>query len=159
MKIFELGTMVKDTVSKTEGMITHAQVDMDGQVSYIYQPRGLNPKTKAPVDRILINGIRISGGVIIDLGIPLELLGTKGEDIATGFKGTIVGLVIHLNGCIHVNIKPEGTLESTGATIEPQEFDIRRVKGPKITKLSNKELKESIKKSPSPITLPKNLTA
>lgn len=151
MKTFVLGKMVEDTVTKTKGMLTHMLLTMGGDVQYIYQPRGINPATGIPVDKIMIHSSRVKGGEEQETDVPMQILGTEAEDIATGYKGTIIGLVYHLDGCLHVEIKPAGILES-GDTIGAQEFDIRRVKGKSIKSLSDKELKESIKKTPSPMS-------
>lgn len=146
-----LGQMTADKVTKTKGMITHLCVHMDLSQSYIYQPKGINPQTGLPVDHILINPLRFVNPQTEVMDIPTELLGTKAEDIATGFKGTIICLTIHLNGCIHAEIKPEGVLKETKATIGTQELDIRRLKGDLLKPLAKKELKESIAKKPSPM--------
>lgn len=61
----------------------------------------------------------------------------------------------HINGCIHVGIKPEGVSEDTGNTYETQEFDIHRVKGEALTEYSEEELRKSIADKPSPEGLPK----
>ena len=157
IKVLELGTMVSD-ITNTNGMLTHLNIAMDETKDYYYQPRGLNPKTGAPVERIWLKEQRINGGKFIEIDAPLEILGSKAEDIATGFKGKIVALIYHLDGCLHVEIKPEGVLEETGATIATNEFDIRRVKGDKIKPFGAKKLKESIKDTPSPnhYTQPRN---
>jgi hypothetical protein len=151
MLVFKLGEMVTDTVTKTKGMLTHLLVDMGGELKYIYQPKGLNPETGKPVDRIVLHPVRIKDGKQEELDILFEILGTEGEDIATGFTGTIIGLIYHLNGCLHVEVKPKGILGKTGATFDAEEFDIRRMKGKAIKPLAGKALKESIKENPSPM--------
>lgn len=151
MKILELGNMVKDTVSATKGMLTHFTIDMGGNERYIFQPQGLNPKTGQPVEAIWVERTRITGAKEVEVDLPLNVLGTQGEDMASGFKGTICEMIYHINGCLHVEIKPKGTLTETGGTIAAKEFDIRRVKGEAITPLNEKQLKESIKDKPSPM--------
>lgn len=156
MKIFKLGTIITDKVTETEGMLTYLTVDLDNRVCYIYQPRGLNPETKQPVERIFIETSRISNAKTEEIDLPLHILGTQAEDIATGFVGTVTSIIYHINGCIHVELKPKGILKNTGATITACEFDIRRVKGKAITPLNSKQLKESIKDKPSPTnTIPR----
>jgi len=156
MKIFKLGTMVKDIASGAVGMLTHCLINLDKQCTYIFQPKGLNPTNMKPVNVIVIEATRITGAITEDINIPLEILGKQGEDLASGFKGMIIGLTIHLNGCVHAEIKPKGTLKNTGETIEPVEFDIRRLKIPGVKILTDKELKQSTKKTPSPILKPLN---
>jgi hypothetical protein len=146
--------MVHDDISNTDGMLTHMLIHIGGNKEYIFQPRGLNPKTGQPIDKIWLHEERISKGQFYELDVPMDILGTPAEDIATGFKGRITTLVYHINGCLHVNIKPEGVLKETGGTINEQEFDIRRVKGKMIKPLAGKKLEESKKTTPSPMSLP-----
>jgi len=150
IKILKLGTIVKDSATGVEGMLTIVATDMDGSHLYMFQPRGLNPKTGAPVDRMVIATARIVGGEEIEVDLPVEILGTIAEDLATGFTGMIIQLDYHINGCIHVDIKPVGVIAETGTTIESQSFDLRRIKGDKIKPLAEEALEESKKKTPSP---------
>lgn len=154
MKVFKLGMMVEDSITKVKGMLTHLSVDMDKGLKYIFQPRGLNPKTGKPVDIMFLDTARVKGGTEIELELPMSILGTKAEDMATGFKGKVVTIWYHINGCLHVELKPEGTNEDTGATFDAHEFDIRRVKGEKIPVFTEEKLQESIKFKPSPVTKP-----
>jgi hypothetical protein len=150
MKMFKLGTIVTDSVSGTRGMLTHVMCAMNASLQYVYQPSALHPKTLQPVSRVLLNPARVEGGEEIEVEIPLHLLGTQAEDLATGFQGTIVELVMHINGCIHVEIKPSGTNPETGSTIEAHEFDLRRLKGDAIEPLEGEALEQSRKNKPSP---------
>lgn len=154
MKILKLGTIVSDTVSGTKGMLTHCCINMQENDCYIYQPAGLNPKTGQPVTAIMVDKARIKGASDIEVVLPLEVLGSTGEDTASGFKGTIIGLTYHINGCVHVEIKPKGTTKETGSTIESHEFDIRRIKGSKIKMVTSEKLAKSIKETPSPMQMP-----
>ena len=155
--IVKLGSMVGDFVSRTEGMLTHALLDLEMNIKYIYQPRGLNPETQQPVDRIWLERARIVGDIEeVEVELPVEVLGSKGTDIASGFKGTIVGIAYHINGCVHLEIKPKGVLKKTGATIDTYDVDIRRVKGPAITALTEIQLNESIAERPSPMGMLKS---
>lgn len=155
MKVLQLGTMVKDTISNTKGMLTNLIIHVGGNKEYIFQPSGLSPATGQPVDKFWLTEERISGGKFIDVDVPMEILGTDAEDIATGFKGKVSGIIYHINGCLHITIKPQNILKATGATVDSTEFDIRRVKGPKIKPQTQKELVESRKKTPSPLPVPK----
>ena len=131
-------------------MITHANVDCDHQLHYGFQPRGLNALTNQPLDIVWIPGSRIKNGIKEYVDMPTNILGTKAEDKASGFKGTIVNITLHTSGCIHAMIQPPG-ITKTGAMIEAADFDIRRLVGPSIPKLTEKEIKEDEKKRPSPI--------
>lgn len=150
MKVLKLGTMLSDTITKTKGMLTHLIIHIGGNMEYIYQPHGLDPETMKPVETLWLQAERLIGGLYEELDVPPDLLGTKAEDIATGFKGKIISLIYHLNGCLHVEIKPEG-VSAKNATFASHEFDIRRVKGEKIKPLKAKALEKSIKETPSPI--------
>jgi hypothetical protein len=158
IKTLELGTMVRDSISNTEGMLTHLMIQIGETREYIYQPRGLNPKTGAPVKRIAIAEERIQGANTVEIDAPLDVLCSHAEDIASGFNGKVISLIYHINGCLHVEIKPEGVLPTSGDTIDAQEFDIRRVKGEKITPLNADQLKKSIAKIPSPSPMPDRLS-
>lgn len=149
MKLLQLGTMVKDKPSRTEGMLINAVIDMDQQVEYIYQPKGLSPKTGEPVDVIMVVSSRIEGGTMEEVDVPVQYLGTDAQDIATGYTGTVINIVYHINGCMHIGIKPPGQ-NSEGNTFATKEFDIRRVTGEVIKPLEGEALKESKVKTPSP---------
>lgn len=154
MKILKLGILVKDDVSGTIGILTHFCLDMDLNPTYVYQPRGLNPKTKQPVDVIWISESRVSEGMEIEVDLPTHIIGTHAEDIATGFNGTIIAMTYHINGCIHVDIKPQGILEETGNTIDTCNFDIRRIIGEAIKPLDENKLQKSLTDTPSPAGMP-----
>lgn len=138
-------------------MLTHMIIGLNLEIAYIYQPKGLNPETGEPVEKIFVHESRIKEGKYEELEVPIYLLNTKAEDIATEFKGTIIELICHLNGCFHVNVKPEGISNKTGNTLTAHEFDIRRMKGDAIKTLNKKEIKESIKQTPSPISFVRKL--
>lgn len=150
MKALKLGTIVTDTISNVPGMLTHLMINMTGNREYLFQPKSINPKTMKPASVIFVDEGRISGGEFIDIQPPVDILGTKAEDVATGFKGKITGLTYHINGCLHVDVKPEGISEETGSTIEACDFDIRRLKGPALKKLTEEDLQLSRVQTPSP---------
>jgi len=156
MLVYDLGKMVTDKASELEGMLTHAQFSEGGEIAYLFQPKGLNPEDGQPVKSMwLIGENRIKGGTKTDLPIPLELIGTVATDKATGFKGKIIHLTLHISGCLHALIQPRGHVKKTGAMIEPCDFDIRRLSGRKIPKLTASQLKKSQKKKPSPAPVPR----
>lgn len=149
MKLFKLGTIVTDTATKIEGMLLNSIIGMDEKVEYIFQPKMLNPEKGTPVDVIMISGKRVKDGVEEDVDVPVQMLGTQAEDLGTGFKGTIIHLVYHLNGCLHVSLKPEGILKN-GETVDAKEFDIRRLKGEAIPTMTTEQKEVSQKRTPSP---------
>lgn len=154
---FVLGTIIEDTITATKGMLTHLLIYEGSQREYIYQPKGLSPSTGKPVEKIILTEGRIKGGQIEKLEVPMEIMGTQAEDIATGFKGKVIRLVYHLSGCLHIVIQPPGINKESGALYDVEEFDIRRVKGEKIPLLTKKEVKESVKKTPSPMSYPRKV--
>jgi len=148
--MFKLGTLVKDSATGLKGMLTHLQVEMDGLMHYLFQPKGLNPENGHPVPKLWLVDSRIENGELTHVQLPTEVLGTEVEDIASGFKGTAISLVLHVSGCVHVNVQPKGVLAKTGGPIEPMDFDIRRLKGNRIPKLTEEAREKDQKKKPSP---------
>lgn len=157
MKLLKLGAIVRENISNLDGMLTHVIIYIGGNIEYMFQPRGINPRTMKPIDMILVQGARIVGGKYEEINVPIEILGEKAEDIATGFKGKVTSIIYHINGCLHISIKPEGIVKSTGSPIDSVEFDIRRVKGLKFKPLSEKEMEVSKEKTPSPMSIPSKL--
>lgn len=150
--MFKLGTIVTDTATGLQGMLTHLLIEQGGSNHYSFQPRGLNPETGAPVKKIWLSPERIEKGVPVEvpITIPMAALGTEAEDTASGFKGTVVGICLHLTGCFHVTLQPKGKLDKTGNPIEPMDFDIRRIKGPFIPVFSEEQVAVDQQRKPSP---------
>lgn len=148
--MLKLNKIVKDKASGIKGMLTHYVTDEAGNEQYIFQPSGLNPETGGPVQAIFINEARVEGGEVSNVALPKNILGTIVEDEATGFKGTAIELTYHINGCIHFNVKPKGIIDKTGASIEAHDFDIRRLKGTAIPKITEEQKEKSQIKYPSP---------
>lgn len=151
ISFFKLGENVTDTASGTKGMLTHVIVEPGMLKHYLFQPCGLSPKTKQPLETLWIDESRIFGGKWVTEDLPIEVLGTQVEDKASGFKGTATSMEYHLNGCIHFAVKPKGIIEETGDTIKTNNFDLRRLKGSAIKEMSEEEVKASEKEKPSPI--------
>lgn len=149
-KFLKLGTIITDRVVGLKGMLTILSIDMDKNIHYLFQPGGLNPKTKEPLDSYWITEKRVIGSVKEVILLPLNILDTLVEDKATGFKGTATTLYYYMNGCIHIDVKPKGIIKETGESVKVREFDIRRLKGKMINELSEKELQASKLKNPSP---------
>ena len=55
-----------------------------------------------------------------------------------------------INGCFHVVIQPKGISQKSGTPIQKCEFDLRECTGDKIIELSEKDLAQSKKDTPSP---------
>ncbi len=148
--ILKLGSLTTDTVSGAKGMLTHLQISLDSSRLYHFQPRGLNPEDHQPVEGVWLVENRLSGAAEDEVDLPLDVLGTQVTDRASGFKGTAITLVLHINGCVHLDVKPKGTLKRTGATIAAANFDIRRLEGPALKAMTEVELKRSCAATPSP---------
>lgn len=155
MKLLELGTKVVDSASATNGMLTHAQIGGDDAIAYLFQPEGINPETGQPVkEQWIVGSTRIKYGKIIDVDMPLDIMGKQVTDKASGFKGEIIHLTLHISGCVHALVQAKGIVKKTGALIEPVDFDIRRLSGKCLPALNETEKKKDIKKKPSPASMP-----
>lgn len=152
MKIntIKLGTTIKDRATGLEGQLIHLFIREDHSQLYSFQPRGLNKEDGQPVKRCWLTRNRIVSFTTQETDLPLEVLGTKVEDTASGFAGTAVGLTLHISGCCHVEVQPAGVLPKTGGPIETGDFDIRRLKGPAIKATTEAQRDDDQKRKPSP---------
>lgn len=148
--ILKLGTIVKDIPTGVKGMLTIASIDMDKNITYVFQPCSLNPTTGQPSDRIIVTEARLKNAENQMIDLPVEILGSIVEDKATNFRGTAISLDYHISGCVHFDVKPKGLIKKTGCTIDTYNFDIRRLVGDKIPALDEEKLEESKKSTPSP---------
>jgi hypothetical protein len=151
-EMLKLGEMVLDTATGLKGMLTHMQIELGEVRFYRFQPHGLSPDTGEPIKGFWVVPHRIQGGTYVaEPDMPIQLLGTEAEDAATGFKGTVLGVTLHLSGCCHVSLQPKGKLAKTGAPIEPHDFDVRRVISPLLPKMTEAEKEADQRRKPSPI--------
>lgn len=151
MEIIKLGSMVVDSTTGMKGMVTKLDFQPDGFVYYVFQPSGLSPDNGLPVDGFWGVPSRFVGGERVAAPeIPLGVLGTKVEDLATGFKGKVVSLTLHMSGCLHASVQPAGKCAKTGGAFPAAEFDLRRLKGPAIPVLTEEEVAADQRKKPSP---------
>ncbi|MEY2512023.1 MAG: hypothetical protein QOE26_2786 [Verrucomicrobiota bacterium] len=149
--MIKLGSIVKDTASGLTGMLTHLQVEMNGNRYMLFQPHGLNPQTGQPVKVMWGVETRFQGGERVEEPkLPLEVLGTEVEDLASGFKGIATGCCLHITGCVHITVQPQGKLTETGGAVDPVEFDMRRLAGPAIKAMSEKARERDQQRKPSP---------
>jgi len=157
MRTIELNQRATDVATKTVGTLTGLIIDANHSCTYLFQPHGLNKEDGQPRKSIWVPANRIAKAKELltyeELAVPLRLLGTEVEDVPTGFKGTAVMLIYHLSGCVHVEIQPVG-LNKTGETFATANFDIRRLKGKEVPKLSKEELDRSKKDTPGGPPLP-----
>lgn len=149
LQMFSLNQQCKDKATGRKITLTHAVLTPMGVMFYLAQPDALNPKTGRPVDTIRVTPDRVVDGKAEDISVPLEVIGTKVTDKATGMKGVVTTLVMHPGNCLHATVLPAG-LADGNETPECVEIDIRRLKGPAIVEMTAEERKASEKKSPSP---------
>jgi len=151
--ILRLGTTVTDIATGLKGMLVIMHVDMDHSCTYNFQPKGINPETGEPVESIWMVATRIKGGEIVtdeELNLPYSVLGTEVTDKGSGFTGMAISLVLHISGCVHVNVQPDTKLKATGSPPKVVNFDIRRLEGPALRKLTQAQLKKDQEERPSP---------
>ncbi len=151
IRTLKLGTQCKDKATGLTGTLTHWIINEEGMVVYLFQPRHLDLDGQ-PVKKICLEATRlkVKDDDFENVWIPFEILGTPVTDMASGFAGTAVEFVRHINGCFHVMIQPKGLSKKTNEPIKSAEFDLRQCTGPMIVKLSEEELVESRAATPSP---------
>ncbi len=151
IKVIKLGTFCKDKATELAGMLTHWLYDMEGRVSYFFQPKGLNEEGQ-PVDRLYLeaNRLDVNEEDFEEVEVPVEILGTQVTDEGSGFTGMGVSFVRHINGCFHVFIQPKGVNKKNNSPIRKHDFDLRSCSGEMITKLSKEDLEKSKIEKPSP---------
>ena len=154
--MLKLNTKVTDTATGLKGTLTHLHIEMGGNQSYCFQPVGLNPETRQPHVGLWLVAARIKGGVEIPTPsyLPMVILGTEVCDKHSGLKGMAIALQLHLNGCVHVMVQPEGTLSNSKAPIEVANLDVRRLTGKHVPKQTEEQIEESQQKRPSPAYAP-----
>lgn len=151
IKHYPLNTDVTDSATGLLGRLIHLQLELGDIRFYNFQPRGLNPKDGQPVGRFWLVPSRIlNAAPEIEREIPVEVLGTDVTDDASGFTGTATALTLHPSGCVHISVQPRGSLAETGGRIEVCDFDIRRVSGPAIPKLTEPQRAQAERTNPSP---------
>lgn len=151
--VIKIRTICKDKATGSKGMVTHIVIDMSQKVNYIFQPEILNDEGH-PTPSIYMDNMRLDAEDYENLGnLPLDILGSKVTDNASGFTGMATELIMHPNGCFHVNIQPKGTRKD-GNLIKPKDFDIRQCSGSKIPKQTEVKKEESRKQQPSPASMP-----
>lgn len=157
MMLLKLNQPVFDTATKTWGILTMVLIDASHNETYAFQPKGLNKDTGLPFSQIWLPRARISGGKkVLETkyqDAPLSILGTFVEDVPTGFKGTAISLYYHITGCVHVEIQPT-TTDKTGNLVTAQNFDIRRLTGKFVPKMTEAEKEADMAESPSPSPMP-----
>lgn len=151
IKVIKLGTFCKDKATELSGMLTHWIYNMEGNVSYLFQPKGLDEEGQ-PVNKLYLEASRlnVTENDFEEVEVPIEILGTNVTDKASGFTGMATSFLRHINGCFHVFIQPKGMNQKNNSPIQKCDFDLRSCEGEMITKMSEKELEESKLTTPSP---------
>ena len=147
--ILKLGVPVVDRATGLKGMLTHAEISISGRILYQFRPQGLDKDTQHPVKGMWIDVDKRIEGELVDVDMPMEVLGTEVKEVNSGFKGMAVGLVQHISGCVHVVIQPKGQTKN-GDPIGPLDTDILLLEGKAIPKKTEVEQTEHKKKFPSP---------
>ena len=153
-EIIKLGQIVTDKFTETTGMLMCFNIDTIGNELYLFQPKQISPKTLAPVGVFWLTADRLGEVLKEKVELPTEILGTIVVDEATSFKGSVIDITYHLNGCVHVNIKAAGIIPETGSTIDTYEVDYRRLSGEFVNKMTEAEVTKSKKEKPSPVFTP-----
>lgn len=152
--MIKLGTPIKDKATGMDGMAIHMQIQTNGNRFYNFQPRGLNTETGQALKRFWVAPDRIEGGIEIpEADLPVEVLGTQVEDMASGFCGMATAITLHINGCVHCSVQPATLQPKTGEVVKEDDFDIRLLKGPAIKPLDEAALASSQKRNPSPCAM------
>lgn len=150
IELFELNQECKDKDTGNKITLTHAIIGEQGVVYYRAQPKGEDPKAKGPVDSYILFPDRIKDAKSKDhINLPVEILHTEVQDVASGVKGMATQFVLHMGNCLHVVMIPKGKTD-TGATPTGFEVDIRRVKSPLLKPMTREEVRSSQAKTPSP---------
>lgn len=151
LEVIKLGTQCRDKASGLKGTVTHWMCNMGLEISYFFQPKGLDGKGQ-PLKRFLVcyERLDVKSSDFEEVEVPTEILGTQVTDKSSGFSGMAVDFIRHLNGCFHVFIQPRGLIKGDGSPVEVMDFDLRGCTGKMIQQLSEEEKKESQRKNPSP---------
>lgn len=150
-----------DTATGLIGTLTHLYVSHDESVRYIFQPRGLDPETHLPLESIWLTEGRLvhpetrTGNLeFTTTDLPIDAIGTEATDDATTYNGMVVGITLHINGCVHADLQRKG-VQKNGSPVKQCEFDVRRLSGESFPKMSKEAIKKSLVENPSPAPLPK----
>ena len=146
IKTYKMNSAVEDTASGLKGVVTMIQIDTDNVPLYLVQPKGLKPSGEVKDAKWFVGG-RLIGKEMEEKEIPVDILKTEVKDKITGFKGIATSLVYHVSGCLHIQFASKETEKSPSQSYD---FSILRLEGKAIKKMNEPEIKEEIKKRPSP---------
>lgn len=155
INLLQLGVPTTCTSVGMEGMLTHAHIDTDQHVQYLFQPRGTETETGMPHKLVRVTpGMLENPPQLIEHDLPLEVLGTPVTDTATAVTGMCVGLMVHQGGCCHAQIQPAG-LNGKGKVQGPLDANILQCQSDLIpVKTADEKAADQLEKpSPSDIRM------
>lgn len=152
IRVLKLGTVCVDNATGLTGTLTHWYINLAKTVEYLIQPKELNPDDGHPVKKLCLEAerLQVTDADFEEVEVPFEILASIVTSKSSGFTGTAICFVRHINGCFHVSIQPKGLLPKTNSPIKPCEFDFRDCEGDKIPVLTVEEKKKSETDAPSP---------
>lgn len=124
---FKLGSVVREKITKAEGVVTCANVMIDGCILYAIQPASCVGKLPSNTFAQYEPGLELVKGSVKTIYKPTKLMGKKVRDKITGMEGTVVVHKFPLHHSEQVQIQPYGVDAKTGAIREPELFDLTRV--------------------------------
>jgi hypothetical protein len=150
--MYRLYAPMIEKTSGLKGILTHYYIDLDGSRKYRFQPYGLNSEDGSPNKGTWITSAAVDCKEMVPEpdNLPFSVLGTEVTDIGSGFTGKVTTIVLHESGCVHACVQPYGKHPKTGGMMDAEDFDIRRLEGPAIKKMSADERAADQKEKPSP---------
>lgn len=150
--MYRLYAPMIDKASGLKGILTHYYIDLDGSRKYRFQPHGVNTEDGSPNKGVWIPSASVDCKEMVPEPdkLPFHVLGTEVTDIGSGFSGKVVAIVLHESGCVHCTVQAMGKHPKTGGLIDMEDFDIRRLEGPAIKKMTPEEREADQNEKPSP---------
>jgi hypothetical protein len=155
ISFFALGKPISDKATGIKGRATHIQLSANLEPYYLFQPHGINPETGQPVRSQWIEETRVVDGIRKEYEVPIDIIGSSVTDVASGLTGVVTHITIHIGGCVHCLVQPQGTLKKTGDMIDAVDVNIRLLEGEMVPKFTDDEFEADKKKKPSPAPVPK----
>lgn len=104
------GMKVKCQITGYVGIVDHVSTYMHSGNRVAIQPsKGKDGKLIDAIGVDAAGVVILDAKRIVDIELPEQIyqFGQKAEDPITGFKGTITGRAVYLNGCARVALEPE----------------------------------------------------
>lgn len=151
-----LGEQATDTSTGLHGKVTHFRTDADGRVTwYGITERGLDEdgderRTKWTDATLVVakKGVK----ALVTYELPDGVLRARATNDVTGYKGKVVGFILHHHGCIHVALQAN-TRKRNGDCVDWAEVNLLDCVGPAFKKfqdMTKAEVKQLEKAKPSP---------